>query len=130
MTHRSSFLTFFCVALGLAMGASSVHARDTFTRTTYLTFNAPVALPGVTLAAGSYLFELADPTGASTVVAVRNRARTEQYFMGMTQRIDRPGGAAREGAVSFAEAPRGEARPIVAWYPPDSSSGMKFIYPR
>ena len=130
MTHRFPFLTSFCIVLGLAAGAASVHARDTLTRTTYLTFSTPVALPGVTLAAGTYVFELADPTGASAVVAVRNRARTEQYFMGMTRRVDRPGGATREGAVSFAEAPRGEARPIVAWYPPDSSSGMKFIYPR
>jgi hypothetical protein len=130
MTYRFPFLTSFCIVLGLAAGAASVHALDTFTRTTYLTFSTPVALPGVTLAAGTYVFELADPTGASAVVAVRNRARTEQYFMGMTRRVDRPGGATREGAVSFAEAPRGEARPIVAWYPPDSSSGMKFIYPR
>jgi hypothetical protein len=130
MTHRFPFLASFCVVLALTAGAASVYARGPFARTTYLTFSGPVALPGVTLAAGSYVFELADPTGGSNAVVVRNKARTEHYFLGLTLRVDRPGGLAGEGAVSFGEARPGEARPIVAWYPPDSASGMKFIYNR
>jgi hypothetical protein len=129
MTHRFSLLTTFGLVLGIATGAAPVHAT-TATRLTYVTFNGPVALPGVTLAAGTYAFELADPIGGSPVVAVRNKARTKQYFMGFTQRIERPGGLSREASVSFGEAPRGMAKPIVAWYPPDSTRGMKFIYPR
>ena len=129
MTHRFSWLTTFGLVLGIAAGAASVNAT-TATRLTYVTFNGPVALPGVTLAAGTYTFELADPIGASAVVAVRDRTRTKQYFMGFTQRIDRPGGLSREASVSFGEASRGRAKPIVAWYPPDSTTGMKFIYPR
>jgi len=129
MTHRFPLFASFCAVLGLTAGAGSLHAGP-LARTTYLTFNSPVALPGVTLAAGTYAFEFAEPLGANTVVAVRNRARTEHYYMGLTLRVDRPAGLAREGAVSFGEARRGEARPIVAWYPPDSADGMKFIYRR
>ena len=129
MTHRFPLFASFCAVLGLIAGGS-VHATVPIARTTYLTFNTPVALPGVTLVAGTYVFELAEPFGASTVVVVRNKARTEHYYMGLTLRVDRPGGFAREGGVSFAGERRGEARPIVAWYPPDSATGMKFIYGR
>jgi hypothetical protein len=130
MTHRFPLLASFCAVLGLTAGAGPVHAAGPIARTTYLTFSSPVALPGVTLAAGTYVFELAEPFGASTVVAVRDKTRTKHYFMGFTQRIERPGGLSREASVSFGEAPRGMAKPIVAWYPLDSTSGMKFIYPR
>ena len=82
----------------------------------------------MTLAPGVYSFELAAPMTSANVVSVRNKARTKAYFMGFTQRIDRPRGMADTGAVSFGEGSRGQARPIVAWYPPDSDSGLKFLY--
>jgi hypothetical protein len=130
MTHRSSFLAVVGVVFGLAAGAASVHGWTNSSGLTYLTFSGPVGLPGVTLAAGTYAFERADITGTNNIVVVRNKARTQQYFMGFTERIDRPAGMASGSSVSFAEAAPGEARPIVAWYPPESSNGLKFIYRR
>jgi hypothetical protein len=130
MTHRSSFLTAAAVVLGLAAGAASPHAETNPTRLTYLTFSGPVGLPGVTLAAGTYAFELADITGVNNIVAVRSRTRSQTYFMGFTERIARPAGMAFKTSVSLGEARRGEVTPIVAWYPPDSSNGLKFIYRR
>jgi hypothetical protein len=127
MTRRFSILTALVVLLGLAGGATSIHATSA-NRLTYLTFSQPVALPGVTLAAGTYAFELADPTSSASVVSVSNKTRTKAYFMSFTLRIDRPRGMADSSSVSFGEAPRGQARPIVAWYPPDSSTGLQFIY--
>jgi hypothetical protein len=38
--------------------------------TTYLTFNRPVALPGAQLAAGTYIFEVANPTTSADLVRV------------------------------------------------------------
>jgi hypothetical protein len=130
MTHRSSFLTAFGIVLGLAAGAASLHALTNPTRLTYLTFSGPVGLPGVTLAAGTYAFELADDTNANNIVAVRNQTRSQTYFMGFTERVPRPAGMAYKTSVSLGEARRGEVTPIVAWYPPDSSDGLKFIYRR
>ena len=124
MTRRLSFLTALVALFALAGGVSSIHALTTENRLTYLTFSEPVALPGVTLEPGQYSFELAVPTTAANVVSVRNKA----YFMGFAQRIDRPRGMGDKGAVSFGEAPHGQARPIVAWYPPDSDNGLKFLY--
>ena len=55
MTHRFPFLTSFCIVArprrGCGVGPCPGHRP---TRTTYLTFSTPVALPGVTLAAGTY----------------------------------------------------------------------------
>jgi hypothetical protein len=89
-----------------------------------------VALPGVTLQPGTYAFEVADLVGASNVILVRNKARTESFYMGMTNRVSRPANVGEHGAVTLAEAPRGDAKPIVAWYPPDGADGYAFIYPR
>src|SRR5512147_2002355 len=54
MAHRWSWLTAFGVVLGLAAGAASLHAWTTPAGLSYLTFSGPVALPGVTLQAGTY----------------------------------------------------------------------------
>lgn len=129
MGNRFSFLTALAVAVGLAAGGASVLAFGNASRLTYLTFSGPVALPGVTLDAGTYAFELVDP-GSNTAVVVRNRARTKAYFLGLTQLISRPAGASNRSTVSFGEAPRGEPKPIVAWYPPDTAYGLQFIRAR
>jgi len=130
MTNRFSFLTALALAFGLAGGAASVHAWGNATRLTYLTFSGPVALPGVTLNAGTYAFELYDPANSSNVVVVRNRNRTHPYFLGLTQVVPRPAGVGKHSTVSLGEAPRGEPKPIVAWYPPDAEHGLQFIYAR
>jgi hypothetical protein len=130
MTHRGTWLAAFGVVAGLAAGAASLHAGTNATGLTYLTFSAPVGLPGVTLQAGTYAFEIDDLNSGANVVVVRNRARTHLYYMGMTQRVERPDGVSARSTVALGEAPRGEPRPITVWYPPDTASGHQFIYRR
>jgi len=127
MRKRFTFLTAAAVALGLALGAASVQAL-TANRLTYLTFSGAVALPGVTLPAGSYAFELADVSGTNNIVLVRNRARSKVFFLGFTNRVARPAGMRDTSAVSFGEAAPGQPRPIAVWYPPESSDGLQFLY--
>jgi hypothetical protein len=127
MTKGSTFLTAAAVALGLALSAASVQAL-TSNRLTYLTFSGAVALPGVTLPAGSYAFELADSAGTNNIVLVRNRERSKVYFLGFTNRIARPAAMREISAVSFGEAAPGQPRPIAVWYPPESSDGLQFRY--
>ena len=61
---------------------------------------------------------------------MRNKARTQAFYMGMTNRVSRPSSVNDHGAVTLGEALRGEAKPIVAWYPPDGADGHAFIYAR
>ena len=127
MTKGFTFLTAAAVALGLALGAASVQAL-TANRLTYLTFSGPVALPGVTLPAGSYAFELADVSGTNNIVAVRNRQRSKVCFLGFTDPVARPANLRETSTVSFGEAAPGQAPRITVWYPPESSDGLQFRY--
>ena len=57
-----------------AVLAPAVHAQDVaeVRRLTILTFSAPVQLPGMTLPAGKYRFEMADINNAAHTVRVLN----------------------------------------------------------
>src|SRR5579872_7135521 len=131
MTARASLVTACLVAFGLAAGSASLRAApNAANRLTYLTFSGPIALPGVTLAAGTYAFELVDPDSAPTVVLVRDERRSKVFYMGMTQRVARPAGVSLDTQVRLGEARRGEATPVMAWFPVDMSDGRQFIYTR
>ena len=97
-------------------------------KTTYLTFNQSVALPGAQLAPGTYIFELASPMTSAGVVRVSSRDRSKVYLMAFTRTIDRPAGLPDNHLVSLGEAPRGEAPPIRAWFPEGTNQGHEFIY--
>ena len=126
MFSRKSLLTACGVAVfGLAMAASA-HG-DSPTKMTYLTFSGPVALPGVTLPAGSYIFE--QPiVEAPDVVQVRSRDRKKLHFLAFTMRVDRPSGLAANRLVMMGEAPAGQAPPVKAWFPAGYHRGYEFIY--
>jgi hypothetical protein len=93
-----------------------------------LTFSGPVTLPGVSLTAGSYIFEVMDPNASTDVVVVMNRDHTHMFYMGLTQRIERPAGFPRDRLVAFGESARGIPTPITAWYPLGESRGYEFLY--
>jgi hypothetical protein len=93
-----------------------------------LTFSGPVALPGVSLTAGSYIFEVMDPNVSADVVAVMNREHTQVFYMGLTKHIERPAGFPKDRLVAFGESARGIPAPITAWYPSGESRGYEFLY--
>jgi hypothetical protein len=93
-----------------------------------MTFGRPVSLPGVELAAGTYLFELASPLTDSAVVRVSSRDRRRIYYTGFTAMIKRPAGLSSGVAVILGEGSREMAPPIKAWFPDLSETGRQFIY--
>ena len=60
--------------------APAAHADD-FTKLTLLTFSGPVDVPGITLPAGTYRFQLADPSSGRRVVKVSDKDGTKTYGM-------------------------------------------------
>lgn len=115
------------VLLGVAaVGAGNAEGPPS--HRSILTFSGPVALPGVSLCAGSYTFEIADPDAGSDAVVVLNRDRTQVLYMGLTKRIRRPSSLPSGHPVTLGEpSPGGPAR-IIAWYPSGESWGHQFIY--
>jgi hypothetical protein len=126
MLTRRSFVTGFGALLGLALGVATLSAAGGGIE--YLTFSGPVSLPGVSLGAGSYSFEVLDLQGSATVISVRNRATRLPVYLGMTQRVERAGGRGTERVVVLGESSHGMAPPILAWYPEGGTLGHQFIY--
>src|SRR5690349_24750405 len=110
---RKCVLVAFAASFGLFL--TSTLSAGPFNKTMHFTFSREVALPGVTLPAGEYVFELAD-TASRNVVVVRNPRRSHVYLQALTMRTQRPANM-KEGTITFGEAPSGQPKPIVAWYP-------------
>ena len=107
----------------MASGANA----STFDKRTYFTFSQSVALPGVTLPAGTYMFRLADPDTSRRVIQVSDKQGTQSYALLLTMpayRLD----AAKDSEVRFLETSAGAPRAINAWWYVGDSTGYQFIY--
>jgi hypothetical protein len=109
----------------LVLSATSF-AWNTAARTNSLTFRSAVALPGVTLPAGTYLFEVVPDH--TDIVRVLSTNRRTVHYTGFTRVIERPARMSVSEAVTFGEAARGMPHPIRAWYPIGLPEGRAFIY--
>jgi hypothetical protein len=117
-----------------AVLAPAVHAQDTaeVRRLTILTFSAPVQLPGMTLPAGKYRFEMADINNAAHTVRVLNEAGTKVLGTFSTIPTTIPTRDLRDTntLVMFAERPAGQPQAAKEWYYPQRSMGEEFVYPK
>ena len=129
MTTRAGVLAMCSVALAM-LGDAAVANRANPDRLTYLTFSRAVALPGVTLDAGTYAFDITNPESSADVVRVRNAQRNKLYFVGLTRTVRRPAALNLDRSVQFGEASKGIPAPILAWYPRGEERGYQFLYPQ
>jgi hypothetical protein len=90
----------------------------------YLTFSAPIALPGVSLGPGTYVFR----KEASGLLRVLNAGREQTFLLAFTAPIQRTADMDKY-EVRFIE-PLAEGAPhrIVAWFSPGSSIGQELLY--
>src|SRR4026209_77971 len=101
-------------------------------RLTILTFTAPVQLPGVTLPAGKYRFEMADINNAAHTVRVLNEDGTKVLGTFSTVPTTTPTRDLRDTdtLVMWAERPAGQPQAAKEWYYPQRSIGEEFVYPK
>lgn len=95
---------------------------------TYFTFNQPVALPGVTLEAGTYMFRLADPN-SRRVVQVLSEDGSESYAMLISipaQRLEGPD----EPEIQFMETAANTPAAVKMWWMRGETVGHEFLYPQ
>jgi hypothetical protein len=123
MTNRR-LVWITCAIAVTALVATAVQAASSMTHTNYLTFSGPVALPGVTLAAGTYTFETSPADTDPNIVRVLTRNGRQVLYTGFTTPVARPSG--RVPVVVFGEALAGRPMPIRVWYPTQSSIGHQF----
>jgi len=116
-------------AAAMAVLLASPAGADTWNKKTFLTFSGPVQVPGATLAAGTYTFQLADLSGNRHVVQIFDKDMKKIYTTILAipdQRLeptDKP-------VVLFSEQPVGVPPAIKAWFYPGDTIGDEFVYPK
>ena len=122
-TIRTAMIVAALVLLCAATGRAWIGTHEN-----KLTFSQPISLPGVTLPAGTYSFDIADNSSSLDIVVVRNATRTKSYFIGFTNTVDRPKGLPANTAVTFGERAANAPMPIAVWYPLGQAIGHQFLY--
>ena len=93
---------------------------------TLFTFNQPVALPGVTLPAGQYLFRFVDD--GHKVLQVLSADGKQVYGMFRTLSTERFEPASKP-EVRFMETAHGMPAALNAWWYPGERIGPEFMFP-
>src|SRR5258708_3157661 len=109
------------------MGASG--SAQTYDKRTVFTFSGPVALPGVTLPAGQYVFRLADPASSRKVVQVLSADGKTPYGMFFSSPAERFEPASTP-EVQFMETASGMPAAHKAWWDPGGRSGYELMWPK
>jgi len=118
-----------CCAVALAVCLVPSARADEWNKKTFLTFSGPVQIPGATLAAGTYVFKLADLSGNRHVVQVFDK--DEQHIYATILAIpDKRLEPTDDPVVLFAERPAGTPQAIRAWFYPGDTFGDEFVYPK
>src|SRR5262249_25464454 len=129
MSKRNIVWAACAASLVLASLSAPVQAGGgTLEKTMYLTFSGPVRLPGVSLGAGTYVFEIPNPMAGADVVRVSSRDGRTSYFQGFTTPVQKPPRMRADAAVSLGESSKGMPAPILAWWPTGESTGRQFKY--
>ena len=103
-------------------------AAQPLDKRTYFTFSGPVAVPGVTLPAGKYLFRFVDPNSRS-VVQVLSEDGTTAHALFLTRVAQRAEPSA-EPELRFMETAAGTPRAVQTWWYPGERIGYEFVYPK
>ena len=123
-----------CLAL---MGAAlTTTARaDTYNEKTTVTFDGPVAIPGVhlkgwgVLPAGTYVFKLVDSQSDRHIVQIFSADQKTVYATILAipnYRLKVTG----KTVITFRERPAGEPEALRAWFYPGKNWGEEFVYPK
>ena len=114
------------VLLGVLATSAASATFDT-RHATHFTFSRSVQLPGITLPAGAYVFEVAN-AGSGSVVLVRSRDRSTLHAFKLTRPVYRPASRNLDAAITFGEASAGAPPAVKAWYPQSETAGREFLY--
>jgi hypothetical protein len=125
MMNKLRMAAIAVIAAGFA--TASLARADEANRLQYLTFSVPVALPGVTLHSGTYIFEVPDPDVAPDIVRVTSRDRRIVFLTAFTRSVDRPASVPPTQFVSLREATPNQPIPVAVWWS-DARTGRQFVY--
>lgn len=102
---------------------------DNWDKKTIVTFSGPVALPGITLPAGTYVFKLLSSPSNRHVVQVFNEDQDHLYttILAIPDYRLTP---TDETVLNFKETAPGKSQAVRAWFYPGDNFGQEFVYPK
>lgn len=101
----------------------------TYDKLAYLTFNAPVQIPGATLNAGTYRFHLTNPDTSRNVLQVLSNDGSVVYAMFHTIPDSRVS-LTEDPFVTFRETPVGVPPAVKTLFYGGEYHGYEFVYPK
>jgi hypothetical protein len=126
MKRMISVFSIATAAAAFVFFATPAQANE-WNELTYFTFSAPVALPGVALPAGTYMFKHPDVNDRQVVQVFSQDGQTIYgSFLTIPERRLTP---SDQPTVTLEETPAGTPEAIKAWFYPGRTTGDEFIYP-
>ena len=128
-----------CVASAMFVLPLNAVAQGPANQDTFFTFSQSVELPGKTLPAGTYFFQLADSPSNRHIVKVMSQDRKEIHATLLAIPFYSNERPSDEPQVRFMETPAQAGNTTAAgagtnaikiWFYPGNSTGHEFIYPR
>ena len=116
-----------CVALTAPLPASAIGV--TYDKLAYLTFNAPVQVPGARLSAGTYRFHLTNTETSRNVLQVLSNDGAIVYAMFNTIPDSRTK-LTPDPDVTFIETPAGVPPAVRSLFYGHEYAGYEFVYPK
>ena len=113
----------------IAMTTPAPASGVTYDKLAYLTFSAPVQIPGVTLSAGTYRFHLTNPETSRNVLQVLSHDGSIVYAMFHTV-PDRRISLTEDPAVTFRETPADVPPAVRSLFYGGEYRGYEFVYPK
>ena len=127
--RRLSFPTVVVTALVALTTPAPVNGAETYDKLAYLSFSAPVQIPGVTLSAGTYRFRLTNPDTSRNVLQVLSNDGAIVYGMFNTipdfRTVTTP-----DPVVTFRETPAGVPPAMRSVFYGGESLGYEVLYPK
>ena len=127
--NRTSAKLILLAGLGFVGAMIPRASADEWNQKTIFTFSGPVEIPGQVLAAGTYVFKLADSSSERNIVQVFSKDEKHLYgtFLSIPDQRLRPAG---KPIITFDERAPGSPEAVRAWFYPGDDSGHQFVYPK
>jgi len=123
------FVSGVVVAALVAVMTPAPASGVTYDKLAYLTFSAPVQIPGVTLNAGTYRFHLTNPETSRNVLQVLSNDGSIVYAMFHTIPDSRMS-LTEDPVVTFRETPAGVPLAVRSLFYGGEYRGYEFVYPK
>jgi hypothetical protein len=123
------FVSAAVIAASVALTTPTPASGVTFDKLAYLTFNAPVQIPGATLSAGTYRFHMTNPDTSRNVLQVLSNDGAIVYAMFHTI-PDLRTSLTEDPVVTFRETPAGVPPAVRTLFYGGEYGGYEFVYPK